>query len=355
MRRIIAPLLLFALVAAVSDAAPRKPVVAFGYLANETENAAFGFIEVIFPKSFAHSIANRYDVEVRDPVEVEAILKKSKQSLKKSYNYVELPELVDAIKAEVFINGSYAVMKDNRIRVSLNIFTKGSNEVFTFTNIDRMETDISKIVDRVSVIIMNYFEEDSYRAHEIALGSRFGILTNLDNLELNRLYGAFMKRNCPVAALQGNHLRTYLGDKSIESFKYMRTGGTSFAAITDWRKIKLHRGTWSGPRRERRVELVKRVYRVFENDYPEIKWNILDNMEDAFRGNMDYLMIIGFSGNRNSAWVRCVDVRAKDFVWMRDGYRAGKGDPVTSIADRIIDSMTAPVKNPFQAGASGEK
>ncbi len=100
---------------------------------------------------------------------------------------------------------------------------------------------------------------------------------------------------------------------------------------------------------------MKRVYRVFENDYPEIKWNILDNMEDAFRGNMDYLMIIGFSGNRNSAWMRCVDVRAKDFVWMRDGYRAGKGDPVASIADRIIDSMTAPVKNPFQAGASGEK
>lgn len=355
MKQRLVPLLLLVLLTAAGDAAPQRPLVAFGYLSNETENAAFGFIEIIFPKSFAHSIANRYDVDVRDPLDVDALLKKSKESLKKSYNYAELPELTEKLKAQVFINGSYAVLPENKIRITLNVFTKGSNEVFTFTNTGRMETDISKLVDRASVIIMNFFEEDRYRAVEIEPGTRLGILTNLDNLELNRLYGVFMKRNYGVMAFQGNHPGTYVGNGSIDAFKFMRTETTSYTAITDWRKIRLSTGTWSGPGQKNRVELVRRIYRVFDIGYPGMKSRTMDRLSDAYSGLMDYLLIIGFSRNRSTAWIRCIDVRERDMVWMQDDYRPGSGDPVTSIADQIIDSMRAPVKNPFQAGSPAGK
>jgi hypothetical protein len=81
----------------------------------------------------------------------------------------------------------------------------------------------------------------------------------------------------------------------------------------------------------------------------------LERLSDTFSGSMDYLLIIGYSRNRSSAWIRCIDVREKDFIWMQDDYRRGPGDPVASIADKVIDSMRTPVKNPFQAGSAAEK
>ncbi len=357
MKRFFVPLFLAAILPALpGGAAQEKPIVAFGVLANETEDASHGFIELIFPKSFASSIANRYDVRVLNPLQTEGVLKKAKMDLKKNYSFAELPELVEKLNAQVFINGSYAALKDNRIRISVNVFVRGSGEVFTFTNVGRMETDISILVDRVSVVIMNFFEEDSYRALTIGPGKRIGILTNLDNLELNRLYGVFMDRNYPVAAIQGNHLRQYLRSDTIAAFKSVRTGKTSYAAITDWRNIRLSQGAWSGPDEAGSIDFVKRVYRVFETGYQELKKDTLERLDMAFSGNMDYLMIIGFSDNRAKAWMRCVDVKSRDLVWLEDNYFAGTGDPVESLGAKIVDSLVRPMKNPFKAVAeNGEK
>ncbi len=356
MKRLLAPVLILIALVMPGQSAQERPMVAFGYLSNETPGEKHKYIGIIFPKSFASSIAAYYDVTVKNPLELEEILGKSGESLKKNYSHYELPELADKIRAHVFIYGNYAVMPENRIRISLHLFVKGANEIFTFTSVGKMETDISRMVDRVSVIIMNFFESNSlYRSDEISPGKRIGILTNLDNYELNRLYGVFMKNNYPVSAFQGNHLNTYITDDSMEPFKYMRTDRNSFSAITDWRKTKIPYGTWGGQEQKAEILRVRKIYEVFDVNYGVLKEKTLARMGDAFSGKLDYLMVIGFDSARSNAWVRCLDVSAKDFVWMQSGYRRGPGDPVESIAEKIISSMTAPVKNPFKQSVVSDR
>lgn len=325
----------------------QKPVVAFGYLTNETPDGSYSFIETIFPNAFARAIADRYDVDVMSPADCDNVLKKNKAELKKTYAYFELPELVDTIKARVFINGSYEVKDKKTFRISINVFTKGSNEVFTFTNVGKMESDVRRLVDRVGIIIMDFFEKDHYRLADIPPGSRIGIITNLDNLELNCLYSAFLEKNYPVIALQGNHLKSYVGDESIEKFKYMRTARSSYTAITDWRKIVMRTGTWANTHHSHGIELVKKVYRIYDLGYAEMKDGALSRLREAFSDKLDYLMVIGFNSQRTSAWMRCVDLREKDLVWIKDDYRPDGGDPIIGISRKIVESLTQPVGNPF--------
>lgn len=348
MRRFVLFVVASALIIADSAESSRpKPVVAFGFLANETPGGAYSFIETIFPNAFARAIADRYDVEVMPPADTDGLLKKNKDFLKTSYAYYELPELVDKLKAQVFINGSYEVRDGKTFRISINVFTKGSNEVFTFTNIGKMESDVRRLVDRVGVIIMDFFEKDHYKLSDIRPPSRIGILTNLENIELNCLYAAFLDRNYPVIALQGNHLKTYLGNESIEKFKYIRTGRSSFTSITDWRKINMHTGSWANERHRHGIELVKKIYRIYDLGYAEVKDGALARLRAAFSDKLDYLMIIGFNDRRTSAWMRCIDLRDKDLVWIKDDYRPEAGDSLVSLSKKIVESLTQAAANPF--------
>ncbi len=333
-----------------ADSSRPKPIVAFGFLANETAGGAYSFIETIFPNAFARAIADRYDVEVMPISDTDSVLKKNKDSLKKSYAYYELPELVDKLKAQLFINGSYEVRDGKTFRISVNVFTKGSNEVFTFTNIGKMESDVRRLVERVGVIIMDFFEKDHYKLRDIPPSSRIGILTNLDNIELNCLYAAFLDKNYQVIAIQGNHLKSYLGNESIEKFKYLRTGRSSFASITDWRKITIHTGSWANMKHRRGIELVKKMYRIYDLGYAEMKDSALSRFRAAFSDKLDYLMIIGFNDRRTSAWMRCIDLREKDLVWIQDDYRSNAGDPLISLSRKIVESLAQPSANPFVIG-----
>lgn len=335
------------LISGSANSSRPKPVVAFGFLANETVGGAYSFIETIFPNAFARAIADRYDVDVIQPADVDNILKKNRDLLKKSYAYYEFPELVDKLNAQVFINGSYEVRDGKTFRISINVFTKGSNEVFTFTNIGKMESDVRRLVDRVGVIIMDFFEKDHYKLSDIRPLSRIGILTNLDNIELNCLYAAFLDKDYSVIAVQGNHLKAYLGGEAIEKFKYIRTGRSSFTSITDWRKINLYTGSWANPRHARGIELVKRIYRIYDLGYAEAKNSALSRLRAAFFNKLDYIMIIGFNDRRTSAWTRCIDLREKDLVWIKDDYRSNEGDPLVSLSRKIVESLAHPADNPF--------
>ncbi len=351
MRRLVFIVIACALLFSNSaDSSRPKPVVAFGFLANETAGGAYSFIETIFPNAFARAIADRYDVEVMPPADTDTVLKKNKDSLKKSYAYYELPELVDKLKAQVFINGSYEVRDGKTFRISVNVFTKGSNEVFTFTNIGKMESDVRRLVERVGVIIMDFFEKDHYKLIDIPPASRIGILTNLDNIELNCLYAAFLDRNYPVIAIQGNHLKLYLGNESIETFKYLRTGRSSFTSITDWRKVKMHTGSWANERHGHGIELVKKMYRIYDLGFTEMKDSALSRLRAAFSDKIDYLMIIGFNDRRTSAWMRCIDLKDKDLVWIQDDYRPDAGDSLISLSQKIVESLAKPAANLFTIG-----
>ncbi|HON77204.1 MAG TPA: hypothetical protein PK544_01820 [Spirochaetota bacterium] len=327
-----------------------RPVVAFGYLSNESGQVDYNYIETVFPSSFASSLQAIQDVQVLKPARVNAILYKYGETLKKDYSPAELPELAEKIQSNVFVYGKFMPLEGNRIKIILHLFVRDSRELFTFTDIGRMETRIFRIVDRVSIKMVNFLGENSrYRADPIPPGSRIGLFSNLKGPEVNRLYMAFMKKNYHVLSVQSADLHNIVDDMIIDKFRYIRTENSSYRDIEDIRIDPLLTGTWAGKGHAAALDSVKRMYNVYNRDYEQKVTDAMKRMSKAFNNGIDYLMFIGFSGSRNAAWVRCIDVRSRDLVWMETRVITDEDEPVSGIVQGLIHRMTAEIRNPFDS------
>ena len=71
-----------------------KPSMGFGYLANNSKDANYNYLETIFPNSFANSMRNIFDIEVKKPHSINEILKEDNLKLKKKYEPWELAEVI---------------------------------------------------------------------------------------------------------------------------------------------------------------------------------------------------------------------------------------------------------------------
>ena len=139
-----------------------EQVVAFGYLHNTTKDQDYDYLETIFPNSFAASIHAIYNIDVKKPLQIEKELNLHSQSLKRVYKIFELRDLAEKISADLFVYGSFALLPENRIEITLNTYINGNDEIFSFTNIGKMETEISRLVDRITIIVINLMNEDSF-------------------------------------------------------------------------------------------------------------------------------------------------------------------------------------------------
>lgn len=327
-----------------------RPAVAFGYLSNESGQIDYNYIETVFPSSFASSLKAIRDVDVLRPDQVNAILHKSGTTLKKDYRPAELPELAEKTGSDVFVYGKFLPLEDNRIKIVLHLFVRSSRELFTFTDIGRMETQIFRIVDRVSIKMVNFLGDNSrYRAAPIPPGSRIGLLSNLNGPEINRLYMAFMKHDYRVLSVQSADLHSSIDREIIEKFKYIRTENNSYRYIDDFSAVPLFTGTWAGREHAEKLEAVKRMYAIYNTDYEKKMTDSMRRMSQAFNGGIDYLMIIGFSGSRKTAWARCIDVRSSDFVWMETKVFTDEEEPVAGIVNGLVHRMTDEITNPFES------
>lgn len=328
-----------------------KPVIAFGYMHNIANDREFNYLEFIFPNSFANSINAIFDVNVKKPSDLEKELSEKKKSLQKNYEYYELPDFIKEIKSDIFIFGNFTPTVKNQIKIVLNIYIKGYNEVFTFTNTGKMETQISRIIDRISIIIINFMSEQNlYKVRKILPGTRLSILSNLEGEELNSLLVAFMEKGYPVSCFQNNQLKNIIDDDTIEKFKYITTVKNSYDIITDWRKTQFYHTTASGIEYRKSVNNVKSLYKDYDLNYDSVKGETLDRISEAFNDRIDILLIIGFSGNRKTSWVRAIDIKEKELIWMQSNIKSGiiSFDPIMTNVNKIVDSMIAEPLNPFK-------
>lgn len=327
-----------------------KTVVAFGYLNNISNNVNYGYLETIFPNSFASSIKSIFNVDVKKPLQIAERLKKYDKTLKKHYEFPELPEIIDKINADIFIFGNFEPLVNNRIKIELYLYIKSSNEIFTFTNIGKMETEIFKLVDRISLIVINFLDAETlYKNRKIPPGSRLAILTNIDGEDLNNLYVPFMKKGYQIVCVQNDELYNPVISDDFDKFQYIRTKSCSYDIITDWRKLKFYHGTWTGKEYEKGVDYIKNHYIKFDLNYNDIKNKALDRLKESFENRIDFFLIIGFSGNKKSSWLRAIDVKEKELVWMQSNLKSPViGDPVSNIGKKIADNLEREIKNPFE-------
>ncbi|TAL29776.1 MAG: hypothetical protein EPN93_20780 [Spirochaetes bacterium] len=342
---------ILACMAALAAGAQARTTIAFGYLSNTSDNENFNYLETIFPNSFATAIKSIFDVEVRKPGELDERLKKYNLELRKKYELFELPEITDRMDAHIFIFGSFKPLPNNQISIELSLYARESNEVFTFTNIGRMETEIFRLVDRISLIVINFLDsENLYKSRPIAKGSRIALITNLEGEELNRLYAALMEGGYPLSCAQADDLVSAFNPASFAVFKYVRTKNSSYDIVTDWRKTNFPLGPWLSRKDEERAAYFKKLYADMDLNYTATKNETLDRMAKAFRNSIDVVLIVGFSENRKSCWLRAVDMKDRELVWMQSNMKTDAlfVDPVENLGARIVKGLEREIKNPFE-------
>ena len=322
------------------------PSMAFGYLANESNDADFEYLETIFPNSFANSINNIFEVRVIKPGQINKRLEKYKTTLQRHYKSFEVPDLMDKINTDFFIFGKFSPLPDNNILIVLNFYERGSNILFTFSNIGKMESEIFKLVDRITQILINLLDvEEFYKTGVITKKSCLGVITNLEGAELNELYHNFMKNGYRISSMQGNTIYNHVKENLIKTFRFIYSENNSYDIITDRRKTKLLQGTWSGKKYQDKIQQVKYLYSYYDFRYSETKEAILKKISKSYQDSINYLMIIGFNKKRTSAWLRCINMKNMNLMWMQ---RNIKGGNITAITENIIKKMTEKMNIPFE-------
>ncbi len=315
------------------------PKIAFGYLANTSNDANYDYLETIFPNSFANTLKNMFKVKVVKPEKVNDFLKRRNKKLKKRYEPYELSRLTRKLKADIFIHGEFTPLPGNQVKIILNIYQRGSNKIFSFTNVGRMETEIFKLVDRIAQVVIQFMSsEQIFQKGIVPKNSRIGILTNLQGLDLNMLYGTFLGSGYTLGGVHGNTLENKLPVSLLDRFKYFKLKNDYYDYITDLRKLRFPFGQWSGQRYRDRIDTIKRLYRIYDAGYLDTISEMLTRL--AANYNIDYLIIIGFNKKKNRAWVRCINPRTSELVWMQSRIRGN----VPDIAREIIDTMSVRIE-----------
>ncbi len=334
--RIVVPILFIVFFAARSFAAP---TMAFGYLTNKSNNSNYDYLETIFPNSFASSIVNIFQVNVIRPAQAERLLARHDLSLKKEYPAHELLDLTDAVSADYFVDGSFLLLPNDRITISIRLYRSGMNRIFSFTNTGKMETEIFRLVDRITGIMVSFLgSENLFIAGAVPRGSRIGVITNIKGADLNTLYVSFLGGGYRLASIQGNSLDSGMSSEGIECFKYFAGRENSYDIVSNPHHPRFLHGTWTGNRYNETLGRIVEARRIYDTDYPGTRSDTMKKL--AARNGIDTLLIVGFNGLRNRAWVRCLDLRTGDLLWMQSNIRGS----VPAICATMIDRMTTVIE-----------
>ncbi len=341
-RFITAVILFFSVPLTLVEAAP---TMAFGYLANNSGDENFDYLETIFPNSFANSIKNIFDVNVIKPISVNKLLKKYKSKLEKNYRPYELPDLSEKINVDLFIYGNFTPLPGDRIKIVLHLYAENSKRIFTFTNIGKMETEIFRLVDRITNILINFMDSRRlYFTQKIKPGSRIGFFTNITANELNELYYPFLQKGYLVSYLQGNTHGDDINTGDMQIFENVTTRDNSYDIITDMRRVKFLMGTWAGKRYSEDMQFARKMFQRNDLYYQKTKDQAMERLYQTFNGKMDYILIVGFNKGRSKAWVRCINLKRKDLIWIESNI---KGD-IREIGNKMIQRMSFGLKKPVK-------
>ena len=345
-RIVLLTILSICLMGLMAPIAHARPTMAFGYLANNSNDDNFDYLETIFPNSFANSLKNIFDINAIKPHSLNEELKKYKQELKKYYQAYELPELVEKIDSDLFIYGNFTPLPNNQIKIVLHLYAEDSKRIFTFTNVGKMETEIFRLVDRITMILLNFMDKDNlFITKIIAPSARLAFFTNLEGDELNQFYFPFMQTGYGVSYFQGNELYNKLTVDDMQAFSNVATRENSYDIITDMRKVRFLYGTWSGNYHDERTRELRESFTANDLNYLKSKEAILETINKTYNGSIDYLIIAGFDTSRSRAWVRCIDLKEKDLVWMQTDI---KGGSIKEIGENMIKRMNTKIEDPFK-------
>ena len=304
--------------------------VAVWYAVNKSVDEDYDYLETVLPESLAVSIRNISPFSVVTPGFVEDELYKKNVFLGKKCSPLEAREAAIRIKTDFFVFGDFVPVRKNNIKVTLNIYSRKTDTFFTFNETIVIAAEIFPFVDKITSVIVNYVLRDGqYIEGVISEGRKLAFITGLSDAETHEMYLAFMRAGYKISFIQNNSVNNKIDDKSIMSFFYITTKNNSFNSAL-----------------------------IEEDCSSETPQNCFVNEEDdslrrlysSVQG-VDCLIIVGFDKKRKSAWVRGIDLKNRNLIWIHPQI---KGSSVYEISNEMIMYMQTPLPDPFAGKGLGD-
>ena len=310
--------------ASSSNGASRQSV-AMWYIINKSANEkSYDYLETVFPESLTASINNISQLAVSSPGVFEDVLHKEKLSLEKYCSPSDVREIAEKTKTDFFIYGEFFPVKKNNIRTTLRIYSRETDTFFTFNETVVIVAEIFPFVDKITSVIINYILTNGRYIGGIIPDSRkLAFITGLPDTEIHELYLSFMRAGYRLAPIQNNSVSNKIDDKSIQSFFYITTKNNSYnSSLIEEDCSPLSPG----------------VCFADEED------DSLQRLYSSVKGDVDYLIIVGFNKRRKSAWVRGIDLKNRNLIWIHPQIT---GASIYEISNEMIIQMQTPMSNPF--------
>lgn len=319
--------------------------VAFGYFSNRSENRGLDYLQQVLPNSFASALKNKHDVDTVKPGKLLFLNSESSGYAGREIEEKELPSISPYVGADYYVYGSYEPLAGNRIRLNVKIYKTYTNRVFSFIEEGQLETEIFRLVDRISYRIKNIASESMlYKSEAIAKKSKLSIITNIGGEDLNVLYYSFLKNGYRLSSVQGNELYTYIDENQINALSTMSASNAYYNIISDRSAIDLPHGTWSGTKYYKDLLEQRDVYNKyafnFEKTFEELSKRIQNFQENSF----DYFVVIGFNKDLKNAWIRCISIKHNRLIVTESGIT---GSSVEEISDKIINTLSSDLPGKF--------
>ena len=133
-----------------------------------------------------------------------------------------------------------------------------------------------------------------------------------------------MRHGYRINCFQASSLYNIIDDSLIKKFIYVSTGKNSYELINDWRKSAFYHGAWAGKKHEERVIYLRSLYETYDLNYKSIIDKVLVHVDNSFGQMIDVLLIIGFSPDRKTSWVRAIDIKERELIWKTNIRRCNK-------------------------------
>ncbi|MCU0847246.1 MAG: hypothetical protein MUD12_05095 [Spirochaetes bacterium] len=335
-------LILLITLAAYSAEASQK--IAFGHFTNASKDLNYDYLETMFPNSFANSIKNTFGIKIIKNKKVESLLKKKNLKLERSYKFQELPDLCDKIGSDFFVWGSFSPLPDKNIKIDINFYMADSKKIFTFSNTGKLEVEIFKLVDRITQILALFMSEDMfYKSAFIPKNSRIAVMSNLSGDELNYIYISLMNAGYEIASTNANSLLSGIDRQLIERCLYISSKDNSYDFIPDKKSSRVLAESQEGIKGDTPLMYVNRLYDNFEIHYFKTKMDVMERIARFY--NADLVLIVGLNKAKNNAWVRCINLKTRELIWMQSNITASNLSLIgKKIADNMGSKTLVPVK-----------
>ena len=336
--RLLHTLLILSILISLSSNASAESA-AFGFFINESGNETLDYLEKILPNSFASALKNKYNFSILKPGQIPGLTTDKDGGIKNEIIKEEdLAHITENIDTDYFVYGSFKPLEENKIKLTISVYKKGTAEVFQFEDTGYLETEIFKLVDKIAVQIKNIANDSMiYKNDTISSKSKLALITNIEGDELNSLYYEFLNSGYKLSPTQGNEIYGLIDDEQIKKFYHFSGENASFHLIHDRKDAELSYGTWAGSEYYKSITEDRKAFEDYSFNYNKTKNEIIKKIKTFNTDAIDYFIIIGFNENRTDAWIRCLSLKDNKLIITETGIA---GSSIDEIGKNIIKSIT---------------